>query len=279
VLQEDEVQTLIDLGLTKRQARVILALARFEYSTAYPLAKASKLPRQDVYRVLDELLELGLIEKEIGSPTKFFSLPIQDVCSLLLNRRVENISDLRIRTKILIRNLREPSNKLGDNEKFKVQIIPEGDAFVLKIMKSIDRAQKSVDAIASSKALPQGLFFLADALGKATHRGARVRILTDKIDESEFNTFSPFLNGKDFETRIISNHSDIRFCVYDKQEVTVVLSSERDFGKSCLLWSDCSSLARTYQDHFDMMWAAAEPFHQVKRGISTRNKKLLANQC
>ncbi len=71
MLEEGKVQTLTELGLTGRQARVFLNLLKCESSTARALSMSSDLARQDTYKVLDELQELGLVEREISVPTKF----------------------------------------------------------------------------------------------------------------------------------------------------------------------------------------------------------------
>ena len=104
LFREDDVKILLDLGLSHRQASVFLVLARLKSSNARTIATASKQPRQDVYKVLDELLQLGLIEKELSAPTKFTTIPIHDACSLLLRRKVKSAAHLRRETKVLERN-------------------------------------------------------------------------------------------------------------------------------------------------------------------------------
>jgi sugar-specific transcriptional regulator TrmB len=95
LLREDDVKTLIDLEFSPKQARVFLVLSRLKSSNARTISTASKQARQYVYKVLDELMQLGLIEKELSTPTKFTTIPIHDACTLLLRRKVKNASYLR----------------------------------------------------------------------------------------------------------------------------------------------------------------------------------------
>jgi len=61
-----EVQTLIDLGLTDLQARVYLSLYQKGPSEALTISKVTKVARSDVYRTMEGLQRIGLIEKEIS---------------------------------------------------------------------------------------------------------------------------------------------------------------------------------------------------------------------
>ena len=60
LVQEETVQTLVNLGLTVLQAKVYLSLAKSGVSTGRATAKAAKVASQDVYRVLIELQEKGI---------------------------------------------------------------------------------------------------------------------------------------------------------------------------------------------------------------------------
>jgi len=65
--EENEVQTLLELGLTNRQIRVFLELLKHDALTAKAVAVALNLPSQDTYTVLDKLKALGLIEKQLDA--------------------------------------------------------------------------------------------------------------------------------------------------------------------------------------------------------------------
>ncbi len=64
----DHIQTLMDFGLSYLQANVYLNLVKLEVANVQMIAKASNVARQDVYRVMPILLEMGLGEKIIAKP-------------------------------------------------------------------------------------------------------------------------------------------------------------------------------------------------------------------
>jgi sugar-specific transcriptional regulator TrmB len=271
LLREDDIRTLADLGLSPRQASVFLVLERLKSSNARTIATSSRQPRQDVYKVLDELMQLGLIEKELSAPAKFTAIPIHDACSLLLRRKVKNAAYLRREAKVLERNFQEIDVESVHNEDRKVLLVSEGEMIVFRMKKSIETARKSIDAIAPQKFLGQGFFFLTEALEKALQRGVKIHFITYNLDEidSQFSVPPILAKNSSFKIRAILNHTRSRFCVYDNKEVTVMLSSNMDFTKSSLLWSNCASLVDGYQDYFETLWNDSIDLTQMKTKTET----------
>ncbi len=253
-LREDDVQTLEDLGLTARQANVFLVLAKLKISTARAIAVASRQPRQDVYKVLEELHQLGLVEKQLTTPTKFTASPLDETLSGLLNRSVKKASELRRRTRNLVKNLRQIDSDTMPEEG-KVMCIPGGEPVILKIKKSIENSKQSIDAVSPQKYISQGYFYLAETLQKAMQRGVKIRFITC-LDETnqQFSVPNLLAGNKNFENITIKNHANSRFCIYDNKEVSVVLSPNEDFSKPSILWSNCTGLVETYQDYYETLW-------------------------
>jgi hypothetical protein len=137
--------------------------------------------------------------------------------------------------------------------------------------KSIETARKSIDAIAPQKFLGQGFFFLTEALEKALQRGVKIRFITNILDEmdSRFSVPSALAKNASFKIRTILSHTRSRFCVYDNKEVTVMLSSDIDFAKSSLLWSNCASLVDGYQDYYEILWNDSNDFARLKGKTET----------
>ncbi|MEM4733518.1 MAG: helix-turn-helix domain-containing protein, partial [Candidatus Bathyarchaeia archaeon] len=75
---KEDVQTITKLGLTTSQVKVYLSLLQQKKATAKTISNFSKIARQEVYRVLSDLYEKGLVEKIIAKPTEFKAVPIED---------------------------------------------------------------------------------------------------------------------------------------------------------------------------------------------------------
>ncbi len=258
-INEDEVQTLADLGLTIREAKVFFALLNCGASTANLTAKASNLPRQDIYKVLAGLQTQGLVERHISTPAKFSAISLEGALKVLLNRRIEKTSDIVEKTETILKNRKAFDEALAKDEEPKFLLIPEGAAYVLRIRKSVDTTRKSIDVISPRNA-SQGIFYMADQLQNALKRGVKIRFIIDDMESTDpqLDPFRAFIQNPSFQLRATPNHPNARFCVYDSKEVSVVISSRAEmfvnFSKSALLWSDCINLAQAYQDYYDMMW-------------------------
>lgn len=75
------------LGMEKRQIDVYLSLVHGGAKTVLELSKETDLPRTGVYRVVDSLLELGLIEEILDQNTKRYSSSGFNKIELLIKQK------------------------------------------------------------------------------------------------------------------------------------------------------------------------------------------------
>jgi HTH-type transcriptional regulator, sugar sensing transcriptional regulator len=78
------VRTLSDLGLTKYEARVYIALTRRGSSTASETARLAGIPRQRIYDVLSSLVGRGLAATRPGQVTKYVATPPEEAVERLV---------------------------------------------------------------------------------------------------------------------------------------------------------------------------------------------------
>jgi sugar-specific transcriptional regulator TrmB len=85
---EDDTQTLSGLGISVSQGKVYLSLLRLKTaSRVHTIAKFTDIPRQDVYRLLDELLHLGIVQKTLAKPATFKATPPTEAVNILIRRK------------------------------------------------------------------------------------------------------------------------------------------------------------------------------------------------
>jgi sugar-specific transcriptional regulator TrmB len=99
-------KTLRELGLSLLQARVYLALLKLgTHSSIKATSACSKVARQDVYRTIAELRELGLVEMVIANLTLFRAIPLQETVAILMEKKNQ-------RTQVLMEEVTELSTIL-----------------------------------------------------------------------------------------------------------------------------------------------------------------------
>lgn len=87
---EEKLSVLAEAGLTGYQARAYLTLIRLRGAKVLPLARASGIPRNKLYHVLEELERLQLVEAKSREPLEYRALPIK----LYLEGRVKRLQSL-----------------------------------------------------------------------------------------------------------------------------------------------------------------------------------------
>jgi sugar-specific transcriptional regulator TrmB len=145
--QDEAIQTLVKLRLTVLQAKVYIALAKLGTSTGRTTAKVAQVASQDVYRVLDDLQEKGLVEKIIAKPTMYKATPIKEGLSILLQNKKEEFIETEKQVKTMSNNFYENKNQniLQENVQF---IITSELTLLFKMHeKSADMTKNSIDTI------------------------------------------------------------------------------------------------------------------------------------
>jgi sugar-specific transcriptional regulator TrmB len=99
------VRTLSELGLTKYEARVYLALTRRGSSTAAETARVAGIPRQRIYDVLSSLVTRGLAATRPGQVTKYVATPPNDAIEALVSDHREQLERLERESRVLAETL------------------------------------------------------------------------------------------------------------------------------------------------------------------------------
>ncbi len=260
--QNGEVEVLMELGLASRQAKVLLALTRLGTATAHNLADALSMPRQDVYKILTELKQAGLIEKHLTAPIKFKAFPLKETFSILMSRRNQETSNLNIKAEKILSDFESGSNETKYDEKeSQMVLIPESEALLHRLLKAVKNSKRSIDIVSSGKPSQRGLL-MAEAFEKAVERGVKIRYLADKIERANMQSevLQEVIESTNFEARIIRNRPIAKFRIFDKKEVIVTLFPLKDFTKSPALWSNNPNFIALFSDYFETLWFTAEAY-------------------
>ena len=179
------------LGLSMYQARVLFSLIKHGEAKASDISELSGVPRAKVYSVLDQLVDMGFVDKKLGRPAKYKPKPpekiverlkynilldytkrlkiVEEVESDLLERLKEFYSPSEVRAKELIRVIRvgEPSERetrlLYLEAKKEINIISKSFEYYPKVRKELVEAAKRGVKI---KILLLGEEFLSDSTKK-----------------------------------------------------------------------------------------------------------------
>lgn len=261
-MEQEDIQILEKLGLTGSQARVYLALIRLDKANARTLWKASKVARQDIYRILTELREIGLLEKILEAPTEFKAVPIEDSVAILMERKTKTLLSLQKDAEELIRKLKEKKQKTTMDEEAQYILVPEREALTRRLKKSIENSQQSIDIITTLRVFARSFFVLSEEFEKALRRGVKIRWVADepKAANSLPEAFQTLMKTPNFHLRTVRYPLSTRLGIYDKKQIFMAYFPSRDALESPALWSTNISFAEIVQSFFETIWNAAAEY-------------------
>ena len=261
--QNGEVEVLMELGLASRQARVLLALTRLGTSTAKAIAEALNMSRQDVYKVLTELKRSSLVEKHLTKPTKFKAIPIKDIFSILINRRNQEIVNLKQKTNRILSAFEECSVEEKYDDTSQLILIPENETLLFRLLRAVENSKHTIDIISSGKPSQRGPL-IAEALEKAIERRVKIRYVADEAEEINIQSgiLQKAKQNSLFKNKIIHNRPNAKIRIFDKKEIFITLFPLKDFTKSPALWSNNTSFIKLFQDYFETVWRTGEEYEQ-----------------
>ncbi|MGD6806862.1 MAG: TrmB family transcriptional regulator [Candidatus Bathyarchaeia archaeon] len=256
--REENISTLVELGLNKTQARVYLALVEKGTLPIKLAADHSGVGRPDTYRAMLELNQRGLVETILCSPTKYRPLPLNEAINVLMGQKQQEIIDLKEKSKKLLHEYKKKiKNQMTDAEK-QIVILSKGTSGIKKGIQAITTAQKSIEFITSVNRFNQLLFTASEDIVDATNRGVKIRFILDKesINRSLSKIFASFHETASF--KYIADLPQPFIAIYDSKSILMETTDE-DFYQSTMMWSNNPVIVRTIQNYFKLLWASNDP--------------------
>ncbi|MCW4017055.1 MAG: hypothetical protein NWF06_11860 [Candidatus Bathyarchaeota archaeon] len=261
MIQEENVQTLMDLGLTLLQSKVYLALCRTGTATVKTIYNASNVARQDIYRIMPTLQELGLAEKVLSAPTMYNPTSLKEGYTLLLQNKSSEHIAIKKKTMELIESLNESNHKTTlQNDDSQFVITSSKNLFLKRLREGAERAQISIDrcgkrGIRNMLLNPDNVSFYKSVL----KRGVRIRVLTEP-DESKLiqEHIQIFNKNPLFEVRYLPHARPIGTVIYDGKEVNLNLTTPTNNTALPSLWTNNTQVVKIVIAYFEELWAKSK---------------------
>jgi HTH-type transcriptional regulator, sugar sensing transcriptional regulator len=254
----DGVQLLNRLGLTFRQAKVYLALAKYGDCSVREISNGSGVHREDVYRILRELQRKCLVKKRITYPITFEAVPVEDALSFLHERRIRETEELQKKEKKFLEvSTASLASKISSEEDAQFVLIPEKETAVISNKKAIGNAKCSIDAVNSPKRHLLSALVFGKEVNEALGRGVKIRVITQKPKRMQLlpKAEIEIENEAGFKVKYISINPSAFFAIFDNKEVLIVADKTEDI-KSSTLWSNNPALLALCSNYFASLWQA-----------------------
>ncbi len=266
LLKDEYIRTLTDLGLTLVQAKSYLALCRLDNATIKTISKTSNLARQDIYRIMPTLQNMGLAEKIIANPTKYKAIPIKNGISALLQHRAQEQAKLQKKTTELLKNIQEEgfTQVSSAEEEPQLLIISELSHLFKKLMEGTRATQISIDSIGTWEAFDGVTSNGFADFKKALREGVRLRAITEKPPNGKIPNYVKTLQKHPlYEVRFVSPPAPVTMVVMDRKELCICISMSTSRTASSL-WSNNSVITGLAINYFEEIWSKASKSKQQK---------------
>ena len=254
-----DVRFLEKIGLTRSQAHLYLTLVKIGSSDALTISQQTKTPRTETYRILNELEEIGLVEKYLQVPFLYEATPIKIGAESLLIRKYEEYQqNSRELKKFLVSY--EKSEKKQDAIQPKIAL-SKGKHKLLSILKySMDNVLSTVDFVTPIKRWLYIYENCQDNIKKSLERGVAYRGLLETSDDinHDLNGIQALQPRTRLELRRGRTSSGQNFAVFDKKEAAFNYSPGKPLNEAVTLWTNHPNLVAVFEEHYESLWRNAE---------------------
>jgi sugar-specific transcriptional regulator TrmB len=255
-LEKESSGFLTQLGFTITQAKLYLALLKLEEADARTLSKEANVPRPEVYRILNELQEKGLVEKEITTPYRFKAASIECGMQILMNRKVQQCKELQEKMREFLRKNRSWPNETSQKQEYKLVMI-EGKERLLQVIKGEHaNVQQSVEILSTMNRWLQIIASCFEDYENALARKVKYRVVIEKpkgeIDFPE--NVKALLAEPSFELRLNRAPLKTNAGIFDQKEATINFFPSKPLAEAPIIWTNHPSFISMCQDHFENIW-------------------------
>lgn len=260
----DDAQMLSDYGLTGNQAIVYLASVRLGAALVSKISQVSGVRREDVYRAIQRLEEMGLTERMPTKPAKIRAVPLEEAISLLIERQEDaarrKISDLTARRDEVLKRIRSHITKVGFEERHEREfaLLSNKAEILSKVKRMIQGAQREIDTITSANEFVSSLSSFTDLLEKTKQKRVKIRAIL------ELDPRQDSVTHRMKERALPRSFADLRFSrkplghyfIVDFKEVLMATSPEPPIGQRPHLWTCRKEFVEIMCGNFEETWHA-----------------------
>ncbi len=249
------------------QSKIYLALARVEKAEVRTISKSANVARPDVYRVISQLEEMGLVEKIVDTPSKYKATPIKEGYSILLQNKTDECTQLHQKIDDLFKHTQEAKTEEAFLEEEQFVLISSKKLFQKKCLAEDLRVQKTIDAIGDD-VMVAWFYINRQVFEDAIARGVQFRIVAEKKDlMSMLKIRQLFKESSAFDIRFIEP-TPIKMVVYDRKKAWMCIQAPYNDALLPILLSNNPQFVMVLSTFFENIWS-----HAIKPAAPTKKRK------
>ncbi len=246
---------LLKFGLTSREARIYLHLARFGPKKANKIAEELKTHRTETYQTLTSLQNKGIVTATLERPISFIALPFEKAVEKIIKLEKEKVSLAEKRSRYVFDLWASLPDKIEEDIPIKQFQIFEGmDQAYGKLNEMQHNTEKEICIMASKVELSrldqEGV--LDRLKNMAEYTRIIVKILTDLDSEKQLGNSNGHLSVRFLPKSI---QPVPHFIITDKKNTMFFTSKEDEPRKKiAAIWTNYNVFAKALYIMFNKLW-------------------------
>jgi sugar-specific transcriptional regulator TrmB len=258
------ITRLVGFGLSEKEALLYFNLLKYGPKSPSMLAKSLKTYREDVHRTLTGLIDKGMVNPSLDSPTVYSAVELDIALDAAVKKHESELREMEMKKQELQdlskRQRLSPSDEFTS---FKIiKTIKELIAVTIPTITSIE--EELLTCVPIEGLVLASLFGVNEAAKQFIERGGHIRVITD-IPYSGIEVVQEVLDIGE-EVRHFSEYRGIIFGVLDNK---ICLNAiDADIRRISLdestkwLWTDDPIYAQYLTSTFNLLWEQSTPAEQ-----------------
>ena len=252
------VEVLVGLGLSGRQARVYLALLKAGDAKAQVVACLAGVHRQEVYRLLESLQQLGLVQQNVSVPMSYVATSLSSGIKLLLEHKSSELTVMSQKAAWLTRILDKTKYlaPVAVAAKPCFGVVCEADRGK-KYLSAIQETRHAIEVVTNWVRFKKTCFLFETQLTDVLKRGVTLHIVTEKPPNHHLPKWvkTALLKNPNFELKILPNPSVAAITLFDQTSAAIAFNPNTSLLRGPDLWTTHPALIMPCQAYFNATWA------------------------
>jgi sugar-specific transcriptional regulator TrmB len=278
--QESMLKSLMNLGLTKPEAKVYFYLAKKGPKKANEITKELKMKRQQLYPIIRTLQSRLIVTATLDRPAKFSAIAFERFLDLFARVKFEEAKTIQLNKGKLLSDWQSINPTLPKDNSSLFTVINGKKYVYSKIQQMIQETQSQISVISDLTGLFRAEQFGVFDVIKSHPRKNEIqfKIITE-IPRNYLQAVKDLMKTINPEIKIKGRNADIglslfpKMVIRDNAEILYFISTTADElnekGNEDALFTNCNSLVKPLSRVFENLWKNSTAIEQKILEIET----------
>ncbi len=258
------IETLKKLGLTPLESKIYVALLKCGRAKVESIATVANVDRSNAYHAIKRLQNIGLIIKILNKPNFFEAISINDGLTVLLNRKEDDLDEMKNEAKKLISSML--FERPAQEPQFEI-IKKPAELLIRDIIDICKNLENSIDLVLNTRTFVDTFLETFQYQRFLINRGVRYRLITENaITSLKLQKYSESLKkNNNFELRCVYKQPEVTFGIFDNHSVELSILPNLICKQSASLKTNHPGLIAVFQNYFDKLWHESIEYTQADK--------------